>query len=202
MITTKPFQAGYAWRDGTRLHHADATLVGHQIDALGDEQPQREDIVKAGVVELGGHGELTKCFTQDRDAAAHKCWEDEADYLMRCLVPLMVNPQTEDEYIVPQRVWVPLYSQTNAPGDAGVYQRATTEFWSAPDVALTEASDVDMSLVTPLAIVEDVRPGPPQKRERMDKQMRGWVALMEWRDAYGDDPLYAPVIAAIDKLAA
>lgn len=161
--------SGYAWRVGTRLS-ADATAVGRQIDAIGGEQAPRDDIIRAGVVELGGSGELTKCFTQDRDEAARKRWEDEADLVMRSLVPVIVNTRTEEEQPIDQRVWIPTYVETNNPEDSGIYRRVPLE----------------------------VAPRPTEAKP--DKQMRAWVALMAWLDKYGDDPLFAPIVAAINGL--
>lgn len=159
-------QSGYAWRAGTRLK-ADATLVGREIDALGGEQAQRDDVIAAGV---GGAGELAKCFTQDAGEAAQKRWQDEADYVMRSLIPVIVNTRTEEERPIDQRVWVPLYAETSHAEDSGVYRR----------VAVITA--------------------PPLETPKPDRQMQAWVALMAWCDKYGDDPLFAPIIAAIDAL--
>lgn len=156
--------SGYAWRSGTRID-ANAMLVGREIDALGGETARRADIIAAGV---GGTGELAKCFTQDRDEAAQKRWEDEADYVMRSIIPVFADTRTEEEHPTEQRVWVPTYTETNHPSDSGIYRRVSIE--------------------------------PTSTEARPDRQMRGWVALMAWRDKYGDDPLFAPVIAAIDNL--
>lgn len=166
-MTIGLFQSGYAWRPGARLRHVDATLVGREIDAIGGERVTHDELIALGV---GGTGEIAKCFTQDRDEAAQKRWQDEADYLMRSLIPVVVNPRSEEEMSLVQRVWVPVYPQTNNTDDSGTYQRV------------------------PLAF----EPLPP--REKPDKQLEGWSVLMSWRDKYGDDPLYAPVIDAIDAL--
>ena len=166
-MTTTYLHTGYAWRYGSRLHSADATLVGKEIDMLGGEMAKRDDIIAAGV---GGDGELAKCFTQDRDEAAQKCWEDEADYVLRHLIPIVVDTRTEDEHPIDQRVWLPVYQETNHTEDVGIYRRV------------------------PL----DLTPRPTETQP--DKQMRGWVALMAWADRYGDDPLYAPIVAAIESL--
>lgn len=159
-------QNGYAWRAGTRLK-ADATLVGNEIDAIGGETAARDDIIAAGV---GGTGELAKCFTQDKDEAAQKRWEDEAAYILRALVPVVVNTRTEEEGPVDQRVWVPVYTETAHAEDSGIYRRVAVQL------------------------------GPRATEARPDRQMAGWIALTGWREKYGDDPLYAPVVAAIDAL--
>lgn len=169
MTTANVFlQNGYAWKSTFRIHNVDANKVGREIDAIGGETATRDDIIAAGV---GGKGELAKCFTQDRDDAAQKRWRDEADYLMRHLVPVIVDTRTEEERPSEQRAWVPVYATTQRSEDSGIYQR----------------------VVAPNVLPPDTKP---------DRQMAGWVALMAWRDKYGDDPLFAPVIAAIDALKA
>jgi hypothetical protein len=158
---------GYAWHTGARLKHVDAALVGKEIDTLGGEQTRADDLIAAGV---GGTGELAKCFTQDRDEAAQKRWRDEADYVLRSLVPVVVNTRTEEEATLDQRVWIPVYKETNQVADSGIYRRVAIDLL------------------------------PSTTEAKPDRQMQGWVSLMAWRDKYGDDPLYAPVIAAIDAL--
>jgi hypothetical protein len=166
-MATGFFQSGYAWRSGSRMHHIDAVKVGREIEQIGSETISRDDIIKVGI---GGTGELAKCFTQDRDEAARKRWDDEADYVMRSLIPVVVNPRTEEESSVNQRVWLPVYTETQRDNDSGMYRRV------------------------PLTI--DTLPADGKS----DKHMRGWIELTKWRDKYGNDPLYAPVIAAIDAL--
>jgi hypothetical protein len=170
VITTKPFQSGYAWCVGCRLTHVDATRVGHEIEAIGDDTVARDDIIAAGI---GGNSELAKCFTQDRDEAAHKCWESEADYMMRSLVPVIVDPRTEDKQPINQHVWMPVYQETRDNKDAGVYRR--------------------MSIAVQELLPPDTEP---------DRHMRAWTALMAWRERYGDDPWFAPIVAAINALEA
>lgn len=165
-MTNVYLQSGYAWRTGTRLK-ADAAKVGREIDAIGGEMAARSAVIAAGV---GGTGELAKCFTQDRNEAAQKRWEDEADYVMRSLVPVIVNTRTEEERPIDQRVWVPVYPQTGHAEDSGTYRR----------------------------VVVDVGPRPTEAKP--DRQMQGWIALMDWRDRYGNDPLFVSVVAAIDDL--
>lgn len=161
------FLQHYGWRSGTRLE-ADPTLVGREIDALGGELAKRSDLIAAGI---GGAGELAKCFTQDRDEAAQKRWISEADYVMRSLIPIVIDTVTEEEVPIDRRIWLPVYTETNQPADAGMYRRLPIEI-------ATEWP----------------------KAEKPDKQLEGWAALMTWRDKYGDDPLYAPVVTAIDSL--
>lgn len=158
--------SGYAWRTGARLN-ADATKVGREIDVLrGDrELLPRDELIAAGV---GGMGELAKCFTQDMGEAAHKRWQDEADYLTRHLIPVIVNTRTEEEHEVEQRVWIPTFVETADNADRGVYRH------------------MPISTLLPEA--------------KPDRQMRGWVALIAWLDKYGDDPLFAPVVQAIESL--
>ena len=170
-MTNVYLQNGYAWRTGTRLS-ADASAVGREIDAIGGETTARVNLIAAGI---GGTGELAKCFTQDRDEAAQKRWEDEADYVMRSLVPVIVNTRTEEERPSDQRVWVPVFTETNHAEDVGTYRRVTELL---PDDRMSDRPTI----------------------AKPDRQMAGWVALMTWREKYGDDPLYAPIIAAIDAL--
>lgn len=167
-------QSGYAWRRSTRLSKSeiDATRVGREIETLESVEGRRltdDDLIAAGV---GGTGELAKCFTQDRDKAAHKRWKDEAAYVLRHLVPVIVDTHTEEETPLDQRVWVPVYTQTNHLEDSGVYER--------------------------VPLVTDPLPVDPPP----DRHMKGWIELLAWRDAYADDPFYAPVIEAIDRLKA
>lgn len=164
------FLQHYAWRAGTfvsSLNNADATLVGREIDALGKDTIKEDDLIDAGI---GGQGELAKCFTQDRDEAAHKRWRDEATYVLRHLVPVIIDTKAEEEHAIDQRVWVPIYPETNRKEDVGVHRRVPI----------------------------DVVPRPTEAKP--DKQMQGWVALMAWVDKYGDDPLYTPIVAAIKAL--
>lgn len=191
MISTTPFQTGYAWREGTHIRGVNATLVGRQIDAIGGEQARRDDIIAAGVEALGGTGEITKCFTQDRDEAARKRWEDEADYLMRSLVPVVVDYRTEEEAPIDQRVWVPVYTETRSAADSGVYRRVPL------DLAVGAGESAGTALQTNTTAKGSTS---SQKRERVDREMQGWVALMEWRERYGDEPLFASVVAAIESL--
>lgn len=162
------FLEHYGWVSGTWLK-ADATKVGREVKALSGDRSElpRPELIAAGV---GGSGEIAKCFTQDRDEAAQKRWEDEADYLMRCLVPIIIDTQTEEEHSIDQRVWVPVYKQTGHAEDSGVYRHMPV-------------------VVSPL---------PPEPK--LDPQMRGWVALMAWVDRYGDDPLFASIVAAVEAL--
>ena len=161
------FQTGYAWRPGTRLT-ADAGQVAKEIEAIASEDGiNRADIIAAG---LGGDGELSKCFTQDKDEAAMKRWQDEADYLMRCLIPVVVNPREEVEYTVNQRVWVPIYTSSYHHEDAGRYTR----------VPVLEA---------------------PPPTAMADPRAEAWDTLLSWRELYGNDPRYRPVVEAIDRLA-
>jgi len=150
------------------MRHIDANRVGSEIDAIGGTTTTQSDLIAAGV---GGTGELAKCFTQDRDEAAQKRWRDEADYVMRSLVPVIVNTRTEEERPSDKRVWVPVYSETNDLADAGTYRRVT-----------------------------EVLPANRPTIAKPDRQLEGWAMLMEWREKYGDDPMYVMVIEAIDAL--
>lgn len=94
--------------------------------------------------------------------------------------------QYEADYLT--RHLIPVIVNTRTEDECQVEQRV----WVPTFVETADNADRGVYRRVPISTL------PPS--EKPDRQMQAWIALMAWRDKYGDDPLFAPIIAAIDAL--
>lgn len=193
MSTPVFIQAGYAFRKGARLPDGlDANAIGSELEALtdADGQGRYEAIVERARTDDSA---MHTYFEWDDTEAARLQRIDAARYLARSVVPVMVDPRTEDEYVAQTRAFVSRYVETgNSREDAGVFERPAV-------------------LRPAMRLVVQTRAGlPPEERgvvitpslERANTEGRAKAleALRKWADAYGRDPYFAGVVAAIRAL--
>lgn len=162
-------EAGYAWRDGARLN-ADPNAVGKEIAALRDESG---NVAVPAVVDSAREAAsaMHPLFEWDDARAAQLQREDRARYILRSIVPVVVNTRTEEEEVLPRRLYVAAYRGSHDMDDAGIYRA----------IPLVVGDPADAPALTP-------------------EQERGRDVLRRWADSYRDDPFFARVVAAIDAL--
>jgi hypothetical protein len=197
-MTSTPvyIQAGYAFKPGMRIKSdLDPNAIGHEIAALRDD---------AGVVEVDAVVDAARLdksamhahFTWDNTVAAESWRKDEARYLLRSIVPIYADTRTEDEHVSPQRAFVALYEETNDQDRAGKYQMLTVRTDARPPRP--------RPAVIETAPAEPIEPAvflaPPAAAMLTEQRARALATLRKWADAYGDDPYFAGVVAAVRAL--
>lgn len=192
MSTPVFIQAGYAFRQNARIPQGlDADAIGKELERLAGE---RGDARYAAVVEQARSPEsaMHAYFEWDNTAAAEAHRIDSARYLVRSIVPIVVNPQTEDEYTAQTRVFVSRYVETgNSREDAGIFERRPV--MRAPMrlvVRTSEQTPDEYGVVI----------SKPLERANTEKRTGALATLRKWADAYGRDPYFAGVVAAIRAL--
>jgi hypothetical protein len=196
MTTPVYIQAGYAFRPGSRIKaELDATAIGNEIATLRDEQ----GIVKVDAVVDAARPTQSAMhlhFTWDDDIAAENWRRDEGRYLLRSILPVYADAQTEEEYVAPRRAYVAVYSETNDSDRAGEYQMLTVRTdvpRARPAIVKTEAPATEDD-------TQAVLLAPPPAQLLTPERERALGTLKRWADAYGDDPYFAGVVAAIRAL--
>jgi len=115
---------GYAWHKDARIPEGvDATEVGQELERLQcDGRIDTDNVIaRAKMSESAMH----TCFTWDVEKAAYKHWTEEARYIIRNIRPVVIPSDTEEETVLPQRVYVPVYTVTQNRDDAGIFQVQT-----------------------------------------------------------------------------
>lgn len=189
MSTPVFIQAGYAFRQNARIPQGlDADAIGRELEQLAGE---RGDARYAAVVEQARdlQSAMHAYFEWNDTAAAEAHRIDSARYLVRSIVPIVVNPQTEDEYIAQTRVFVSRYVETgNSREDAGIFERRPVTRTSLRLMVRTGEQEPD---------AHGVIISKPIERANTEKRTGALATLRKWADAYGRDPYFAGVIAAI-----
>lgn len=189
-------QAGYAFRAGARLKQGlDANKIGEEIAALRDER----SVIPAPAVVEAARPEASAMhdhFEWDDTAAADQWRLDQARYLLRSIVTVYADTRSEEEIVSQQRVFVARYPDGNDAEQAGEYQMIAVQ--TAP------------ALPTPRRVIERAAPvepvsnavflAPPPAALLTPERERALHTLRTWANAYGTDPYFAGVVAAIRLL--
>ena len=190
-------QAGYAFRQGARLKQGlDANRIGEEIAALRDER----SIIPAPAVVEAARPETSAMhdhFEWDDTAAADQWRLDQARYLLRSIVTVYADTRSEDEIVSQQRVFVARNSDGNDTDQAGEYQMIAVQ--TAPDLTPRPRATIERS-APPERAPNAVYLAPPPAALLTPERERALQTLRTWADAYGTDPYFAGVVAAIRLL--
>ena len=188
------FTGGYAWTEGSRMK-GDPDAVADALITLKDPMGRvgvdamKQAWRKGNAALRETMGNEAHCLDIGVEAQVYK--------IFRSLEYQVVNVRTEDtapggrvfrtvheithDPDAPTRQFVHVASDTISLGRLSAYQLPPTPPTPAP-AASPSATRALM---------------PPVPR---DREMEAWVALLAWRERYGDVAMYAPVLAAIDAL--
>ena len=194
MNTPVFIQAGYAWKKEARIPTGlDANKVGTEIAAITDERGEGK---YAAVVDVASNptSAMHTYFEWDDSAAAQAHRIDQARYLVRSVVPVVVNAHTEDEYTATTRVFVSQYVENDGKReDAGVFARRPVHHVPILRIARSNTLPRDED---PPAVVISVS----LDRANTETRQKGLAALRTWAKAYERDSYFAGVVAAIRAL--
>lgn len=216
------FQSGYAFKPGARFKNTlDPNAVMKEILPLRDEDGvvDVEDVVdRARPTDSAMHDH----FEWDDSIAADEWRKEQGRNLLRNIVPLIVNSRTEDEAPSTMRAFETMYAGTNDPVYAGKYKMVTVKYTADPVATPAKPKPATFAPMYPTTVRTPTRNGqtqapaielpeddepqqaiviaPPPAVLLTPERERALSTLRRWADAYGDDPYFAGVVAAIRAL--